>query len=218
VAEAVALAAARRPGLVVLEGSGAAVPPIDWHAGILVVPASCPVEYLAGYLGPYRLLRVDLAVVTMATGPLGGRENLSRLTTHLSGALGDAFVVTDFHPTPLGDVRGRDAFLATTAPGEVAARQAESLEATFGCRVVGWSARLADRAGLAEDLDAAGGYEVLLTELKAAAVDVACQKAVSRGAEVVFVDNRAEAVEGGADLDTALNRVIEIAEERGGDP
>ena len=44
--------------------------------------------------------------------------------------------------------------------------------------VVGWSARLADRAGLAEDLDEADDYDVLLTELKAAAVDVACERAL----------------------------------------
>ena len=31
---------------------------------------------------------------------------------------------------------------------------------------------------------------MLLTELKAAAVDVACVRAVARGADVVFVDNR----------------------------
>ena len=160
-------------------------------------------------------MRVDLAVVTMAGSPLAGPQDLSRLTTHLSGALGDAFVVTDFHPVPLGDVRGRDAFLATTAPDAVAARQARHLEAACGCKVVGWSARLADRAGLAEDLDSADGYDVLLTELKAAAVDVACEKAMSRGAEVVFIDNRAEAVEGTKDLDTALTEVMDLARQRG---
>jgi cyclic 2,3-diphosphoglycerate synthetase len=83
------------------------------------------------------------------------------------------------------------------------------------CDVVGWSARLADRAGLAEDLDAAQGYDVLLTELKAAAVDVACERAMARGAEVVFVDNRATGVEGSTDLDTALGEVLDRASERG---
>jgi predicted GTPase len=81
---------------------------------------------------------------------------------------------------------------------------------------VGWSARLADRAGLAEDLDAVQGYDVLLTELKAAAVDVGVGKARDRGAEVVFVDNRAEAAEGSVDLDTALGGVIDLALDRGG--
>jgi cyclic 2,3-diphosphoglycerate synthetase len=81
---------------------------------------------------------------------------------------------------------------------------------------VGWSARLADRTGLAEDLDGAQGYDVLLTELKAAAVDVATERALARGAEVVFVDNRPIALDGEADLDSVFGEVLELAMERGG--
>jgi cyclic 2,3-diphosphoglycerate synthase len=216
VPEAVALAAARRPGLLLLEGSGAGVPPVDWDAGILVIPAHCPVEYLTGYLGPYRLLRTDLAIVTMGNSPGSGFEDLPALTDHLRRTLGDArYVVTDFFPVPLTDVTGRDVFFATTAPGDVAAKQAQHLEAAHGCRVVGWSARLADRAGLVEDLDAARGYDVLLTELKAAAVDVASERALAAGADVVFVDNRAETVSGQTDLGTALQETIDLAIARG---
>ena len=42
VREAAELAVERGPGLVILEGSGAAVPPVPWDAGILVVPAAAP--------------------------------------------------------------------------------------------------------------------------------------------------------------------------------
>jgi cyclic 2,3-diphosphoglycerate synthetase len=122
--------------------------------------------------------------------------------------------VTDFHPQPLGDVEGKDVFFTTTAPGPVAERQAGSLEANHGCRVVGWSAHLADRARLAQELDGAEGYEVLLTELKAAAVDVACERALARGAQVVFVDNRPAQLPGEPDLDDALRSTIELAVER----
>ena len=83
--------------------------------------------------------------------------------------------------------------------------------------MVGWSSRLADRVGLTDDLDEADDYDVLLTELKAAAVDVACERALGRGAEVVFVDNRAVAIEGETALDVALRPVIEAARERGRD-
>src|ERR1700741_2696467 len=79
-----------------------------------------------------------------------------------------------------------------------------------------WSARLADRAGLTQDLDEADDYDVHLTELKAAAVDVACERALSRGAEVVFVDNRVVAIEGQIDLDVALREVVEVVRQRGG--
>jgi cyclic 2,3-diphosphoglycerate synthetase len=112
-------------------------------------------------------------------------------------------------------VRGREAFLITTAPGPVAAQQAEHLQAAHGCRIVGWSARLADRVGLSEDLEAAEDYDVLLTELKAAAVDTGVERALARGAEVVFLDHRARVVAGSKDLETALGEVVQLATERG---
>jgi len=215
VAEAATLAAAGGAGLVILEGSGASLPPVPWGAGVLVVSAATPPEYLGGYLGPYRLLRSDLVVVTMAADP-SGSGNLSALRSHIRRYLGDArYIVTDFIPVPLADVRDRRAFFTTTAPRAVAARQVHHLETAHGCRIVGWSARLADRAGLAEDLDASQEYDVLLTELKAAAIDVGAVRALARGAEVVFVDNRAVAVEGAGDLARALDQVIDRSLERG---
>jgi cyclic 2,3-diphosphoglycerate synthetase len=218
VREAAELAAARAPGLVILEGSGSAVPPVPWDAGILVVPGSAPPEYVGGYLGPFRLLLSDLVVLTMVGDPDRGSENLSALRSRLRRYLGDArYVVTDFSPVPLADVQGRRAFFATTAPRAVAERQIRHLESAHGCVVVGWSARLADRAGLAQDLDEADDYDVLLTELKAAAIDVASERAISRGAEVVFVDNRAGVVEGDIGLDAALGSVVETARMRGRD-
>jgi cyclic 2,3-diphosphoglycerate synthetase len=214
VREAAERAVALGAGLVVLDGSGAALPSVPWDAGVLVVPATLPPEYLGGYLGPLRLLLSDLVVVTMARSP-AGLENLPNLRSHVDRLRGDArLIVTDFEPQPLGDVRGRDVFLTTTAPRATAEQQVSALERVHGCRVVGWSARLADRAGLAQDLDGAEAYEVLLTELKAAAVDVACERALAAGAEVVFVDNRAVVVEGDVDLSFALRESIHRATER----
>jgi cyclic 2,3-diphosphoglycerate synthetase len=215
VREAAELAVQRGAGMVILEGSGSAIPSVPWDAGVLVVPASAPEEYLAGYLGPFRLLLTDLVVVTMGHSP-AGLENLPALRSHVQRLHGEArLIVTDFHPQPLGDVRGRDVFFTTTAPGPVAERQARFLEQRHGCRVVAWSAGLADRAELARELDGAERYEVLLTELKAAAVDVACERALARGAQVVFVDNRAVALEGEPDLDAELRRIVELASRRG---
>jgi cyclic 2,3-diphosphoglycerate synthetase len=216
VRRAAEIAVARAPGLVILEGSGAAVPPVPWDAGVLVVPAGAPPEYLGGYLGPFRLLLSDLVVVTMTSGPFTGSENLSALRSHVRRFMDEArMLVTDFVPEPLRDVRGERVFFATTAPEPAATRQAEHLETVHGCRVVARSSRLADRAGFAEDLDAAHGYDVLLTELKAAAIDTGAARATHRGAEVVFVDNRAVVVEGSKDLDSALAETIELARNRG---
>jgi predicted GTPase len=55
---------------------------------------------------------------------------------------------------------------------------------------------------------------VLLTELKAAAVDVACERAMARGATVVFVDNRPVAVDGGTNIPNLLAETIDLAVKR----
>jgi cyclic 2,3-diphosphoglycerate synthase len=216
VREAAEIAVGLGAGVVIVDGSGAAVPPVPWDAGVLVVPATLPPEYLGGYLGPLRLLLSDLVVVTMCHSP-AGLENIPTLRSHAERLHADArLIVTDFEPQPLGDVRGKDVFFSTTAPEAVATRQVTSLERSHGCRVVGWSAGLADRARLMRDLDGAEDYDVLLTEIKAAAVDVASERAIAAGAEVIFLDNRAVVMGGGVDLTTALSETIELARERYG--
>ena len=218
VAEAAAQAVAAGAGLVILEGSGAAMPTVPWDAGILMVPSSLPPDHLGGYLGPLRVLLSDLLVFIIAGGSDTGPENLSILDSQARRLRPDIRVaVAELQPVPLADVRGKDAFFATTAQGELAVRLAGVLEETAGCRVIAISSRLADRARLEEDLNAAGRFDVLLTELKAAAVDVAARRALERGAEVVFVDNRPRSVGGGTALEDELLALIGLAEKRGRD-
>ena len=128
----------------------------------------------------------------------GARDHVRRLRADAR------YVVTDFQPAPHGEVRGKGVYLTTTAPPEAASKQARLLEEIHGCRVVGFSSRLADRRGLIEDLDATGEYDILVTELKAAAVDVAGDRARGRGAEVVFFDNRPVTTGGDGELTDLL--------------
>jgi cyclic 2,3-diphosphoglycerate synthetase len=103
-------------------------------------------------------------------------------------------------------------FFTTTAPADVGPSLAHHLGHACGADVVGISHRLSDRQGLAEDLARAEGtYDVLLTELKAAAIDVAARAAVAAGADVVFCDNEPVAVEG--DLAAAFDALIARARE-----
>jgi cyclic 2,3-diphosphoglycerate synthetase len=212
VPQAAAIAVDLGAGLVILEGSGASVPTVPWDAGTLVVPAWLPEEYLGGYLGPFRILLSDLAVFIMDAGPIAGPANLSALESQARRLRADIRVAhAELQPVPLADVRGMDAFFATTAPGPLAARLAGRLEQSAECRVVMTSSHLSDRAALQRDLDAAPAFDVLLTELKAAAVDVAARHASGRGARVVFVDNVPTAAGGDGDLDDLLREVIDKA-------
>jgi cyclic 2,3-diphosphoglycerate synthetase len=212
--EAARLAESMNPGLVILEGSGAAVPTVPWDAGVLVCPAQVPEEYLGGYLGPYRILLSDLFVFTMGTGP-SGPQDLSSLVSHVRGLRPDARIaLIELRPAPAGDVREKKVYFTTTAPPSAGPSLVASLEERHGCAVVGVSHRLADRAGLIEDLDAAPSYEVLLTELKAAAIDVAAEHALARGAEVVLSDNHAQTVGGDGELSDLLLETARLAVER----
>jgi cyclic 2,3-diphosphoglycerate synthase len=215
VAEAAERAVEAGADLVILEGSGSSIPIVPWDAGVLVMPSSLPEEYLAGYMGPFRVLLSDLAVFIMGSGPFAGPDNLSTLVPLVRRLRADIRVaVAELQPVPLADVKGKDAFFATTAQQEVAEHLSRQLERTAGCRVVKTSHRLADRAGLEADLAASPPFDVLLTELKAAAVDVAARRALERGAEVVFVDNRPMGVGGDGDLDDLLGEAILLARTR----
>jgi cyclic 2,3-diphosphoglycerate synthase len=221
VAAAAAKAVEDGAGLVVLEGSGASLPTVPWDAGILVVPATLPPEHLAGYLGPLRVLLSDLVVFMIGAGPTTGPNNLSTLGAHARRLRADIRVaIAELHPVPLADVREKDAFFATTADPVLAGHLAAQLEDSSGCRVVTVSSNLADRAALEHDLAAAPPFDVLLTELKAAAIDVAARRALDRGAEVVFVDNRpvqaqeAESLGADGDLDGLLSQTLAGAGDR----
>jgi cyclic 2,3-diphosphoglycerate synthetase len=213
VAEAAGIAVRLGGDPVILEGSGSSMPGVPWDAGALVVPAGHPARLLGGHLGPLRVLLSDLVILTMGVGP-NGPENLSALDSYVRRLRPDVRVaIAELHPVPLQNVRGKDAFFATTASPEGADRLGDDLERTTGCRVVTVSAHLADPAALRRDLASAPPFDVLLTELKAAAIDVAAPVALERGAEVVFVENRPTAA-GGDDLDDALRDLVKIARER----
>ena len=204
--------------MLLLEGSGASIPPAAADASVLIVPADCDPEFLRGYLGPYRLLLADLVVVTMAESPRGSPERVTTiLETIRSISRRTPVIPTVLRPVPLDQVAGERVFFATTAPGPVGALLAKALEESHGCEVVATSTRLADRPGLRADLEAAPAFDVLLVELKAAAVDVATRFATSAGSRVVFCDNRPTVIgtgdTGAVDSDAVWQReVVRLAE------
>lgn len=207
VPDAARIAQERNEDFVFLEGSGASLPDVEADVGVICVPADVEPDELAGYLGPYRLLLADLAVVTMADEASAA----AAAEAAIRGTVPDLDVVlVAFRPEPLESVTGRRVFLCTTAPVSAGPTLVQHLEQEHRCEVVGVTHRLADRSALAGDLDRAASYDLLLTELKAAAVDVAGRHALNAGKDVVFVNNALV----GNGIEEAFDRVLDAAIER----
>ena len=203
VAAGAELAATQEPELVIFDGSGTAIPPVDVGKRLLVAGAHQPPEIVAGYLNSYRILVSDLVVLTMAEE--GSRHQ------ELKAAVGEVKDVTTIscvlRPRPIEPVGGRRVAYFTTAPEEAHGVLAEHLGAEHDVEVVGVSGNLARRETLREDIDRLEA-DVYLVEIKAAAIDVVAEEAERRGVELVFADNVVVPLEGEPDLDTELRRLV----------
>ncbi len=193
VEDAVRLAAATGPEIIVLEGSGAALPPVAADRTVLVHPAtSGPAG--AGF-DLYRLLLADLVVLTMCDPPFDAA----------AGVVDDtAMIRTVLRPVPAEPIAGARIAYFSTAPDP--AGPARELAAEHGADMVLVSGNLARRDQLAGDLEraAAAGADTYLVEIKAAAIDVVAEAAAARGVRVVFCANRPLALPGQPDLDAGL--------------
>jgi cyclic 2,3-diphosphoglycerate synthetase len=182
VAAGVELAASLDPELLLVDGSGAAVPPVE--ASRLLVARS-DVDAMS-YLNPYRVLISDVVVLTGDGDPGPIR------------ALKDVPVVrVDLRLAPQRPLAGRRVAVFTTGPAPV-----EHLDAD----VVLVSRNLADRPALRADLEGLDA-EVYVVEIKAAAIDVVAEAAAERGAEVVFAANDVVPRPGEPDLDALVREL-----------
>ncbi len=204
VVEGVSVATGLGAEFVVLDGSGAALPPVAADRRVLVASAAQPVAVTAGYLNAYRARISDLVVVTMAEDDAPHEELRDALRAHVRPWT--PVVRTVLRPRPLEPVDGASVAFFCTAPSERHERLAEHLEVTHGARVTSVSGNLSDRVRLREDL-AVADADVFLVELKAAAVDVVVEEASRRGVRVVVAANDIVPIPGESLLDEALERL-----------
>jgi len=160
-----ALAAERDPDVVVFDGSGAAIPPVETDARILVSGTG---HDPTAYLNPYRVFVSDL-VVLVGGGDVAAIRALKPIPV----------LSAELRLRPVEPLHGRRVAVFTTGPAVTEGLDAE---------VVSISRNLANRPLLSDDLQRADA-DVFLVELKAAAIDVVAEAALRRGAEVVFAEN-----------------------------
>ena len=200
----------------IFEGSGAAIPPIKTDKKIALIGANQPIENLTTYFGPYRVGLGDLVILTMCEEPMANKDKIKKIEEFVADVNPDATVIsTVFRPKPLGNLTGKKVLFATTAPESVKDKLVEYLERNYDCEVIGTTAHLSNRPLLRQDIQKyIDEAEVMLTELKAAAVDVATKDALTHGLEVVYCDNIPVAInENYPDLKKTVIKLVDSAIE-----
>ncbi|WP_304123231.1 2,3-diphosphoglycerate synthetase [Methanosphaera cuniculi] len=201
--------------LIAIEGSGSAIPPIKTNRQIVLVGANQPIETLISYFGPYRIKLGDLIIVTMCDEQTCPKPKLDILLDEIRSINPDVEVIpTIFRPAPVEPISGRNVLFATTAPESVQPILKEYLEENYGCNVVAISSHLSNRPLLQKDIeDNIDKVDVMLTELKAAAVDVATKDALSHNLEVVYCDNIPIPLDESQDLKKSIMKLVHEAVE-----
>jgi cyclic 2,3-diphosphoglycerate synthase len=194
VAAGVRVALSLEPGVVILEGSGAAVPPVTADRTICVT--SGEQEALAG-LGALALMRSDLVIVLGDTAVHVPHGHVVRCELQPEPS----------EPVPPG---ARVAVFTTVRPGEGAGRIRAALERQ-GLEIPVFSTSLARRKELESDIEKAARErcDFFLTELKAAAIDVVAERAARDGLPLAWLRSRTVSLAGEPELDVALWQLFE---------
>jgi cyclic 2,3-diphosphoglycerate synthetase len=209
--EGVRLALSLSPQLLLIEGSGAALPPLAADRTVCVTSAPrARLEALSG-LGPFRLLCSQLVVITGAETLAGGE--LAELKRALSEWVDpDALVACRLEPEPVGALSAgaRAAFFSTAPAAFEPLRERLARDGVELCLA---SANLARRNELERDLAAVARERcnLFLTELKAAAVELVGAEAERRGVPFALVRNRPVSLPGEPDLDARLENLHDEA-------
>jgi cyclic 2,3-diphosphoglycerate synthetase len=198
---------------VIMEGSGAAIPPIKTNRHIVLIGANQPIINIEKFFGPYRIKLADLAIITMCEEPMASPEKVKRIEEYIKDVNPEATVIpTVFRPKPLDSVDGKRVLFATTAPDSIKDVLIKHLEEEHNCTVVGTTPYLSNRPLLQKDIQKyIDDADVMLTELKAAAVDVATKDALNAGLEVVYCDNIPLVIRDEDKLDPAIIDVVDKA-------
>jgi len=178
------------PDLIIVEGSGASIPDVKVDRCICVIGAGQSWGSIVGYLGIYRILSADLIILTMCEKPLADRSKISFMEKEINKINPEALVVkTIFRPQPLSDIEGKKIFMAMTSSRSIESKIKEYMEKNFKCKIKYISFNLGDRKELKDDLKKNGDYDTILTELKAASVDVLTDFACKNKKDVVYMNN-----------------------------
>jgi len=208
--EGIKLAESLNPEIIIIEGSGASVPPVKTDFSICVVGAHQQWQNITGYLGIYRILTSDFIFMTMCEEPVAKKADIDYLTGQILKIKKDARIIKSiFRPEPLLGIEGKKVFLVLTANNIIEHKIREYIEERYKCKIVRISFNLSNRKKLFEELSEPGHYDMLLTELKAASVDMVTEFAVNLKKEINYLNNVPVIIEGQQHLEFLIDKLEE---------
>jgi len=185
------------PEIIIVEGSGASIPPVKTDLVICVLGAYQEWSDLVGYLGIYRIVISNLVFITMCEEPLADKGKVDFLEREIKRINPGAKIVKSvFRPEPVYSIENKKIFLVLTAKNLVEYKIKNYLEDKYNCKVIKVSFNLADRQKLRAELNSINNYDMLLTELKAASVDMVTEFALENGKEINYLNNVPVIIEG----------------------
>lgn len=201
---------------VIFEGSGASLPPVKTDAWITIIGAHQPIEHLIAYMGPYRLQKADLILISQAEEPLVKPSKIERLQKKAAHLNPNTLIAPiKFRPKPLGSLRGKNIAWISTTPKKIRYELINYIERTFDCQVVFNSQSLSDRPRLQSELARIKSpLDAVLVELKAAAVDVVTAWGLAQGIEIIYQDNLPLPIDPAVSLFDEIVTCAEKARER----
>jgi len=210
VREGVEIAEKLDPEIIILEGSGASVPPVQTDYTICVIGANQGWESIVGYLGLYRILMSDLVFLTMCEEPLTDRRNIDFLENEIFKYKSDIKIVKSiFRPEPIYNIEGRKIFMILTAKNMIEDKIKEYVEKKYKCEIIRISFNLSNREKLKKELLECNNYDTILTELKASSVDLVTEFAVENKKHISYMNNVPVILEGEAHLKELLKKLQE---------
>jgi len=190
VTEGAKLASSLKPDLIIMEGSGASLPDVDTDSYICVIGADQKWDEIVGYLGIYRIMISQTIILTMCEKPIADFENIEILLNNIREINPSASVfLSIFRPYPLGELGGKKVVVGMTAKSMMQEKIKNYLEKKYKCTITGMTFSLSDRPKLYNEIEKFGDFDVFLSELKAAAVDVITDYSVKHNKEVAYMNN-----------------------------
>jgi cyclic 2,3-diphosphoglycerate synthase len=206
--EGISIAEKLNPEIIIVEGSGASVPPIRADHTVCVISADQSWESIVGYLGLYRIMMSDLVFFTMCEEPLTNKRNIDFLESEILKYKSNIKIVKSiFRPEPASNIKGKKIFLALTANSLVEDKIKEYVEKKYNCEIIKVSFNLSNREKLKKELIECDNYDTILTELKASSVDLVTEFAVENKKYISYMNNVPIILEGEDHLKKLLKKL-----------